>query len=113
MSPTYFIPIFLVLLVIFTSEKKQNNMVIKRLLNRKSPEDKINMIELAKEFIDKECLIYTFNGTQITGTIKEVGASALLLENKGTVEAINIDFVMRIREYPRNKNGKKKSIILD
>lgn len=71
------------------------------------------MTELAKRFIDKECLIYTFNGGQINGTVKEVGDGAILVESNGTVEAINIDFVMRIREYPRKKNGKKKSVVLD
>lgn len=71
------------------------------------------MTELAKRFIDKECLIYTFNGSQINGTVKEVGDGAILVESNGTVEAINIDFVMRIREYPKKKNGKKKSVVLD
>lgn len=71
------------------------------------------MTELAKRFIDKECLIYTFNGNQINCTVKEVGDGAILVESNGTVEAINIDFVMRIREYPKKKNGKKKSVVLD
>ena len=31
----------------------------------------------------------------------------------GKIEAINLDFVIRIREYPRNKKGKKKSVVLD
>jgi len=26
---------------------------------------------------------------------------------------VNLDFVIRIREYPRKKNGKKKDIVLD
>ena len=30
-----------------------------------------------------------------------------------TLEAINLDFVIRIREYPKNKKGKKKSVVLD
>ena len=71
------------------------------------------MTELAKRFIDKECLIYTFNGNQITGTLKEVCGGAVLIENNGTVEAVNIDFIMRLREYPKNKKGKKKSVVLD
>ena len=71
------------------------------------------MTELAKRFMGKECLIYTFNGNQINGTIQEVCGGALLVESNGTVEAVNIDFVMRIREYPKKKNGKKKSVILD
>lgn len=71
------------------------------------------MLELAQKFIGKECVIYTFSGTQIVGQIKEVSNGAMLIENKGTEEAVNLEFVMRIREYPRNKNGKKKSIIID
>jgi len=72
------------------------------------------MIELAKKFIDKECLIYAFDSShQFTGVIKEVTNGAILIENNGTLEAINLDFVIRIREYPKNKNGKKKSVILD
>lgn len=70
------------------------------------------MITLAKNFIGKECLIYTFN-SQITGIIKEVSDGGMLVENKGQVEVINLEYVVRIREYPKGKNGKKKSVILD
>ena len=72
------------------------------------------MVELAKKFIDKECLIYSFDGNrQYDGIIKEVTNGAMLIEKDGAIEAINLDFVIRIREYPRNKNGKKKSVVLD
>ena len=71
------------------------------------------MYELAQKFIGKECLIYTFNSSQLTGTIKEVNEGAILIENGDNLEAVNFDFIVRIREYPRKKNGKKKSVILD
>ena len=72
------------------------------------------MKELATRFIGKECLIYAFDSNhQFTGIIKEVSDNALLIENNNTVEAINLDFVIRIREYPKNKKGKKKSVVLD
>ncbi|MBQ8337781.1 MAG: hypothetical protein IJY33_01410 [Oscillospiraceae bacterium] len=71
------------------------------------------MFELAKKFIGKECIIYTFNSAQYTGIIKEVNEGGLLLEKEGAQEALNFDYIVRIREYPRNKNGKKKSVILD
>ena len=70
------------------------------------------MLELAKRFIDKECIIYTFNN-QLEGVIKEISGNALMIEKKGMLEAVNLDFVVRIREYPRNKNGKKKSVVFD
>lgn len=72
------------------------------------------MKELAKRFIDKECLISSFDSNhQFGGVIKEVSDSAILVEKNGTTEAINLDFVIRIREFPRNKKGKKKSVVLD
>ena len=112
MNPAY-IPIFIMLLLVFIMLRGQKQMMLRQLIRKRNPEDKIKMTELAKRFIDKECLIYTFNGSQINGTVKEVGDGAILVEKNGTVEAINIDFVMRIREYPRKKNGKKKSVVLD
>lgn len=72
------------------------------------------MKELAKKFIDKECIIASFDGNhQYDGIIKEVTEGAILIEKEGKIEAINLDFVIRIREYPRNKKGKKKSVVLD
>ena len=71
------------------------------------------MRELTERFIDKECLIYAFDSShQYEGVIKEVTNGAILIEKDGKTEAINLDFVIRIREYPRNKNGKKKSVVL-
>lgn len=72
------------------------------------------MKELATRFIDKECVIYSFDGShQYEGVIKEVTDGAILIEKDGKLEAINLDLVIRIREYPKNKNGKKKSVVLD
>lgn len=72
------------------------------------------MKELATRFIDKECVIYAFDSShQYLGKIKEVTDGAILVEKEGKLEAINLDFVIRIREHPTNKNGKKKTIILD
>ena len=71
------------------------------------------MIALAKRFVEKDCIVYSFDGHQFEGVVKEVSNSAILIEKNGEAEAINLDFVIRIREYPRNKNGKKKSVVLD
>lgn len=38
----------------------------------------------------------------------------MIIENtSGELEVVNLDFVTRIRQYPRKKNGKKKSLVLD
>ena len=71
------------------------------------------MVEFARAFIGKECIIYLFDDNQHTGIIKEVTDGALLLDKNGDVQVINLDFVTRIREFPKKKNGKKKSVVLD
>lgn len=72
------------------------------------------MIELAKRFIGKECLIYAFDSShQFEGVIKEVSNGAILIEKNEQVEVINLDFVIRIREFPKNKKGKKKTVVLN
>lgn len=113
MNPAYYITIFMIILVVYFMILNQRQMVLKKLMQKRKSEDKAKMVELAKRFIDKNCLIYTFSGNQVDCVIKEVSDGALLVESAGTLEAINIDFVMRIREYPKKKNGKKKSVVLD
>ena len=74
------------------------------------------MRELAKQFIGKECIIYTItsNDGSVQGVIKEIEDGGLIIErNSGEREIVNLDFVTRIREYPRKKNGKKKGVVLD
>ena len=112
MNPATYVPIIIIFLVLFLMFREQKRMVIKKLIKKRRSEERVRMTELAKKFIDKECIIYTFN-SQLNGTVKEVTDGALLVENGGTLEAVNIDFVVRIREYPKKKNGKKKSVVLD
>ena len=105
-----YIPIFLLLIIILITQRNEKS-VLKNIIKKRKTEDS-EMFELAQKFINKECIIYTFN-SQITGTIKEVNEGGILIEKSGTLEAVNFDFIVRIREYPKNKNGKKKSVILD
>ena len=93
------------------NNKKQ--IAVRHLLqSRRNKKEKQKMVELAKQFIGKECILYTLNN-QVNGTITEVSDGAVVLENGNTREIVNLDYIIRIREYPRNKNGKKKSLVLD
>ena len=110
MNPTYYVLILFLILWILRNEEKK--LWLKKHLGKKHTEGKEKMKELAERFIDREVIVYTFN-SQITGTIREVTAGALLLESNSTSEAVNLDFIVRIREYPRKKNGKKKAVVVD
>lgn len=107
-----YVGIFLLIVFVLYQQNQNKKLLLKQLVNRKNREEKVEMLELAKRFVEKECIIYTFN-SQVTGIIKEVTGGAILVENKNTIEAINLDFIVRIREYPRNKKGKKKSLVID
>ena len=113
MNPSY-IAIFVMFVVVFIVLRWNQSIIAQKAIQKNRSGDKTQMIELAKRFIGKECLIYAFDSNhQFSGVIKEVTDGAILLENNDTLEAINLDFVIRIREYPRNKKGKKKSVVVD
>ena len=115
LNPGVYIPIILLWIIIFIIFKNKRRIaIIRKLVKKRKAGGNFEMKELAAKFIDKECLIYSFDGgRQYDGVIKEVTDSGILIEKNGKVEALNLDFVSRIREYPRDKKGKKKSIVLD
>ena len=112
--PSYYIRLIVMFIVVFIILRRRKNIIAKKIIKKRELEERSKMIELAKRFIGKECIIYAFDsGHQFDGVIKEVSDGAILIEKNGEIEAINLDFVIRIREYPRDKKGKKKSVVLD
>lgn len=98
------------------NKKKQAKAMLKRKIKQRisSNGKEKNMKEFAKQFIGKDCIIYTFD-SQVAGIVLDVSESggALLVKNGNTVEAVNLDYVTRLREYPKNNKGKRKDIVLD
>lgn len=112
-SLNYFLP-FIIIIIFLLIERKQRNIAVIQHIKKKR-EDNGTMKELAKQFMGKECIIYTVadNFGNIQGVIKDVNDTGLTVENKQGLQAVNLDYVVRIREYPKTKNGKKKSVVLD
>lgn len=111
MSIVYYLPVFMLFLLYFVGEQKKKKKLRKIIKNRNS-EEQTEMVELAKRFLEKECVIDTIEH-QVIGVIEEVSEGAILLKTESGMQMLNLDFVERIREFPRNKKGKKKSVILD
>ncbi len=73
--------------------------------------------EAFRRFLNQECIVYTVSqggslSAAIECTLEEIGDGWIRIsqgveENESIVNTANI---IRIREYPRNKNGKKKII---
>ena len=118
MDSLYLILLAVFLLVIIPQILRRRRIAaIRHILNRKM-QNKENgvMKELAKRFIGEECIIYTItsNDGSVQGVIKEIDDGGMVIEkNSGELEIINLDFVTRIRQYPRKKNGKKRDIVLE
>jgi len=100
------------IIIIYVLLRNRRAVVVRQIIKKRRMEGDTEMQELAKRFIDKECVITSFDGNrQYEGIIKEVTDGAILIENNGKTEAINLGFVIRIREYPKNKKGKKKLVV--
>ena len=114
-----FLPLLIILFLVILPllARRKRAAAVRQFLNRKKQNKESNeMKELAKRFIGEECIIYTItsNDGSVQGVLKEVEDGGLVIEKTtGETEIVNLDFVTRIREYPRKKNGKKKSIVVD
>ena len=113
-----YLVIIAVLIIFFCIRRRRRTAAVAwQILNqRKQNKENVVMKELAKQFIGEECIIYTIasNDGSIQGVIKEIDDGGMVIErNSGGWEIVNLDFVNRIRQYPRKKNGKKKDIVWD
>lgn len=61
---------------------------------------------------EEECIVYTINNAMITCTIKEMGEGWICIAEKDSESIVNLQNIVRIREYPKNEKGKKKSIFI-
>lgn len=111
MNPAIYASIFLMFIIIFTTLRNRKSVIARKIIEKRQKGDKSEMKELAKKFIDKECVILSFDSShQFEGLVKEVSDGAILVEKNGRLEAINLDFVIKIKEHPRNKKGHKIAI---
>ena len=114
-----FLPLLIILFLVILPllARRKRAAAVRQFLNRKKQNKESNEIkELAKRLIGEDCIIYTITSESVSiqGVLKEVEDGGLVIEKAtGETEIVNLDFVTRIREYPRKKNGKKKSIVVD
>ena len=89
MNPAIYIPTILLWVIVFMMFRKRqkNAAMIRKLIERRKSGGNIQMKELAERFIDKDCVIYSFDSShQFEGVIKEVTDGAILVEKDGKLE---------------------------
>lgn len=116
MTNYLWIAVVLIIYLCIRKERQTAAFVLQVQNRRKQNKEKAAMKELAMQFIGEECIIYTITSSSgsIQGVIKEIDDGGMIIEKEsGEREIINLDFVTRIRQYPKKKNGKKKFVVLD
>ena len=114
MNLSTYLPLIFLFVILYVLYHNRLSVVARQIIKKRKAGGNTEVKELAKKFIDKECVISSFDGNhQYVGVIKEVTDGAILVEKDGKIEVLNLDFVIRIREYPKKKNGKKKTVVFD
>lgn len=99
----------LIILLILQRKKVQRMLNILRIKRKKR--GFVDMSHIVEKFIGKDCLINLGSGSTADGIVKSVTDGWVELEGKdGNLQAVNVDYISRIREYPKNKNGKRKTV---
>ena len=96
-----YIAILMMFLILFMN-KREENRLLNHIIQKKRKGNGNVMLALAKRLIEKDVVIYTYN-TQLTGVIKEVTEGALLIEKRGVTAAVNLNFVVKIKEIVKCK----------
>lgn len=108
----YFLLFIALLLLVFAIMQARKRKIAVIINHRKKYRNKelFKMRELAEKFIGKECLIYTIasDSNSVKGTVKEITDNGLLIENDGNLQAVNLEYVTRICEWPRKKTVRRR-----
>ena len=102
------IVLFLLFVTLFLwLRRRHRNVIAVRMMRRKRQskrEERIDMEEMARRFIGKNCTLQTVDSNAITGELLEVTAGAVLVRGKdGQEAAVNLDFILKILEVPEKK----------
>ncbi len=112
MNPVYYALIgmwVVIICLIIIPEQKRKKLMVARIVQRKNGKEKVIMKELAERYIGKMCILSAFNSSQYVGVIKEVTEGGVLIDHNGSLESVNLDFIMQIKEMPKNKKGEYRS----
>ena len=110
MTSVGYLPIIMLFIIIFITSLNERMLVIKNIIQKKKGREYMN--EVIQRYIGKDCLIYlSLSSTVVAGNVINLNDNWLTVKTKDGEETVNLDYIIRIKEHPVNKNGKKKSVI--
>lgn len=105
-----YLPILMFFFILLI-QRRESEKGVETMIKRKKGDSEMRTI--AQRFIGKDVLMSTVGSGSFDGVLKEVSDNAAVLEKNGEEVVVNLDYVIRLREYPKNKKGKRKSIVSD
>ena len=111
MNTGVWVAIFLLFFVLWQQRQQQNQAAATRMQRKKG--GRKTMSAMVETYIGKDCIVYTLNNAQICGIIRDVQDGWLRIETEKGSDVINLDYIIRVREYPKNKKGKRAAIVAD
>lgn len=110
MTSVGYLPIIMLFIIIFITSLNERKLVIKNIIQKKKGREYMN--EVIQRYLGKDCLIYlSLSSTVVAGNVINLNDNWLTVKTKDGEETVNLDYIIRIKEHPVNKNGKKKSVI--
>lgn len=104
--------LFLISLLLFLYYQRQRVKKLLNVLRIKRKRGVKPMAYIIESFLGKDCLLNLASGGTADGIVRSVSEGWVTLEDQdGKLQAVNMDYVSRIREYPKNKNGKRKMVV--
>lgn len=110
MNPAIWLCIYLPLILMLINNSNQRRQQTLRRIRRKKGAITLTN-EMLYEFIGQECIVYLHSG-QVAGTVESVQDGWLRIKVGNDYDLVNLEYVSRIRKYPRKKNG-KKAVVFD
>ena len=106
-----FLPLFFAIFVADEEHRKllkRKKLFIMKDFIKRERKCGVKMSEVIKRFIGKECIITTMN-ENVNGVIEALEDNWVIVspskKNPDSKEIIKVDYISRIREYPRNKKS--------
>ena len=104
----WYLLIIVLLSAYYQRRRRMQRIIHKHMMKKRKEANKMN--ELIKAYIGKEVIIST-GFPSVDGTLVKVEDNWALLETKAGNKTVNLEYISIVQEYPRKKNGKKKTMV--
>lgn len=105
----FYIFFIILLAVLIQQRRRMQQLINKQRMKKKFGKEISRMNELIKEYIGIEVIVCT-GFSSVSGTLTKIENDWIEIQTGRGSEIINLEYISRIKEYPRNKKGKKSSI---